>query len=64
MSSYKHDNCEYYDTKDCPYRTKDAMSKLIGNWIPGNAPNMNIINIEAVEQICADCTVFEPLSSN
>ncbi len=59
MIFYKHDKCRYYDALECPYRKKDAMAKLIGNWFPGNAPNMNIINIEAVEKICADCLTFE-----
>ena len=59
MSSYKHDNCEYYATKDCPYRKEDAMAKIIGNWIPSDDPNMNIIDFDAVEKICADCSDFK-----
>lgn len=59
MTFYKHDKCRYYDEIECPYRKKDAMAKLIGNLIPGIAPNMNIINIEAVEEICADCLTFK-----
>lgn len=59
MSSYKHDECLYYNTKDCPYRKEDAMARLIGNWIPSDDLNMNIINIGAVEKICANCSDFK-----